>query len=85
MSYTKERNHLVHELDDDDRSHITDIFFQDIVSKLRRLDARHGTLSCGFAGEKYTKWILRFKAVGSAFDIVDFEYDEEGALLDLDL
>jgi hypothetical protein len=85
MNYIKERNHLLHELDDDDKSHITDLFFKDVVSKLKKLDARQGTLSCGFAGGKYINWTLRFKSVGSDFDIVDFEYDEEGTVLDLDL
>ena len=43
------------------------------------------TLNCEFAGEQYRNWNIRFKSVGSGFDIVEFEYDEEGCGIDLDL
>ena len=73
------------ELDDDDKSHITDIFFEEIVPKLRKLDARLGNVNCDFAGEGYRDWTIRFRSVGSDFEIVDFEYDEDGEGMDLDL
>ncbi|MFC1869230.1 hypothetical protein ACFL0H_14020 [Thermodesulfobacteriota bacterium] len=85
MSDIKELNHMLYELDDDDRGYITDLFFEEIVPKLRRLDARIGMLNCDFAGEKYKNWSIRFRSAGSEFDIVEFEYDEEGAGIDLDL
>jgi hypothetical protein len=43
-----------------------------------------GTLSCEFAGEQYKHWTLRFRSVGSDFEIVEFEYDEDADNLDLD-
>ena len=73
------------ELSDEDRSHITDIFHKEIVPKLIRHHARSGNLGCEFAGERYKNWIVQFQSLGSDFEIVDFEYDEEGDSLDLDL
>jgi hypothetical protein len=73
------------ELTDDDIEHIREVFFEMIVPKLKNSHARLGTLNCEFAGEQYKCWNILFKSVGSDFDIVDFEYDEEGSGLDLDL
>lgn len=72
-------------LDDEDKVTISEVFFQAVVPKLRRLHARLGTLSCAFAGEEYSCWCIEFRSVGADFEIVDFEYDEDGAGLDLDL
>ena len=85
MKDIRETNHLVHELDDDDRDLITSRFFEEMVPKLRRLDARTGTLNCDFAGKQYRNWNIRFRSAGSGFDIVEFTYDEDGAGMDLDL
>ncbi|MBN2061961.1 MAG: hypothetical protein JW882_16250 [Deltaproteobacteria bacterium] len=74
-----------YELDDDDKAQISEIFFKRITPKLIRLGARSGNLCCEFAGEKYKNWMIRFRPNGSAFDIVEFEYDEDGADIDLDL
>ena len=73
------------ELHDEDRTHITYIFFEEIVPKLRKLDARIGNVNCDFAGEEYKDWTILFRSIGSDFEIVDFEYDEEGEGMDLDL
>ena len=73
------------ELDDDDKTHITDIFFEEVVPKLRKLGARLGNLNCDFAGEEYRNWTILFRSIGSDFKIVDFEYDEDGEGMDLDL
>ena len=73
------------ELDDDDKSRITDIFYEEIVPKLRKLDARLGNVNCDFAGEEYSNWTILFRSIGSDFEIVDFEYDEDGEGMDLDL
>lgn len=73
------------ELDDDDKTRITDIFFEEVVPKLRKLDARLGNVNCDFAGEKYRDWTILFRSIGSDFEIVDFEYDEDGEGMDLDL
>ena len=83
----KEKNQikLVDELDDDDKAHITEIFFEEIVPKLIKHDARIGNLNCEFAGDQYTNWNIQFQSKGSNFDIVEFEYDEEGNGIDLDL
>ena len=72
-------------LDDDAKIIISEIFHEEIAAKLLRLGARLGTVNCGFAGEEYSNWNIRFKSAGSDFFIDDFEYDEDGASIDLDL
>ena len=74
---------LVYELDDDDKAHITEIFFEEIVPKLIKRYARIGNLNCVFAGEQYKNWNIQFKSRRSDFDIVEFEYDEDGCGIDL--
>jgi hypothetical protein len=81
----KEQDHVLCELEEEEINLITDLFFRDIVPKLRRLDARIGTVNCEFAGKQYGKWNIHFRSSGPGFDIVDFEYDDESAGLDLDL
>jgi hypothetical protein len=73
------------ELSDEEKHRLSEIFFEEVVPKLIRLHARTGMVSCEFAGAEYRSWQIRFTSRGSGFDIVDFEYDEEGAGLDLDL
>ena len=79
------KNRSVYELDEEDKARIGDVFLEDIVPKLLKHHARLGNLSCEFAGVKYKNWMLRFKSKDSGFEIVDFEYDEEGDSIDLDL
>ncbi len=50
---------LQHELDDDDKAVITEIFYEEIVKKLQRMDARIGTLNCDFAGDQYKNWNIQ--------------------------
>lgn len=69
----------------DEKVHILTVFHEEIVPKLAKLDARLGILNCEFAGERYRNWSVQFKSAGSDFQIVVFEYDEEGAAMDLDL
>ena len=86
--FMEERNPpipVLAELDDEAQEHIRATFQDEIVPKLQRLDARLGMLTCSFAGEKYGNWVLQFKSVGSDFEIVDFEYDEDAEDIDLDL
>jgi hypothetical protein len=68
---------LKSELDDEDKVYITEVFFEKIVTKLQRMDARIGTLNCDFAGKGYGNWNIHFKSRGPGFEIVDFEYDED--------
>jgi len=75
----------VPELSDEDQEHIRMLFHEEVAPKLVKLNARLGTLSCEFAGERFRNWSLRFKSVGNDFEIVHFEYDEDAAELDLDL
>ncbi len=75
----------LYELDDDDRDLIRDIFIEEIIPKLRKLDARLGNLNCDFAGEQYRNWNIVFRSSGTGFEIVDFEYDEDSDGMDLDL
>ena len=72
-------------LTDEEKIEIQEIFSVEIVPKLKKLDARLGTISCEFAGPQYANWMIQFRSRGEAFDIVDFEYDEEAAGIDLDL
>ncbi len=85
MKNNNDTNFFLTELDDADKAHIIDLFYREIVPKLKRLDARLGTLNCEFAGEDYRHWNIRFRSMGSDFNIVEFEYDEEAVGIDLDL
>ena len=80
-----ERVEIIKELSDEDRDHIREVFHEEIVPKLQKSHARLGMLNCDFAGEQYKHWNIQFKSVGSDFDIVNFEYDQEGCGLDLEL
>ena len=84
MSEKEDRIRMIEDLDDTDRSHITEIFLDEIVPKLNRIDARIGTINCDFAGERYRNWNISFKSKRSGFEIVAFEYDEESYGLSLD-
>ena len=67
----------------EDRVHIAEVFENEVVPRLRRFQARVGILSCGFAGEQYRNWVIHFRSAGSGFSIVEFEYDEDAAEIDL--
>jgi hypothetical protein len=73
------------ELTDEEKSEIQELFFEEIVPKLKKLDARLGTISCEFAGPQYAKWMVQFRSRGNEFEIVDFEFDERGTGIELDL
>ncbi len=64
---------------------IRELFHEQVVPKLRSLQARLGTISCAFAGERYTTWVLHFKSSGSGFSIVELEYDPDARDMDLEL
>ena len=85
MNNTMDENSTNIKLDDDDKFVITDLFFERIVPKLTRLNARKGNINCEFAGEKYKNWTILFDSIGSDFEIIAFEYDEESSGMDLDL
>jgi hypothetical protein len=72
-------------LTDEEKSEIRQIFSEEIVPKLKKLDARLGNISCEFAGPQYANWMIQFRSRGAEFEIADFEYDETGAGIDLDL
>ena len=76
---------MKYELDDDDKDHIREVFFEEVVPKLKNSHARLGIINCAFAGEDYENWNIQFKSAGSGFDIVEFEYDEDSRRIDLDL
>jgi hypothetical protein len=73
------------ELTEEERMFIAGVFLERVVEKLQRMHARHGIVSCEFAGERYKQWTLRFAPRGDDFEIVDFEYDEDAEGIDLDL
>ncbi|MDY7036158.1 MAG: hypothetical protein SV375_08370 [Thermodesulfobacteriota bacterium] len=85
MEKAENQGNFLCKLTDEDQEHIRIIFHECITPKLIKLDARLGILNCKFAGERYQNWNVQFKSVGSDFDIVDFEYDEEGCGIDLDI
>ena len=76
---------MKNDLTDEEKSEIQQLFSEEIVPKLRKLDARLGTISCEFAGPRYENWMIQFRSRGDAFEIVEFEYDATGAGMDLDL
>ena len=84
MDDIEKQNQTSHELDDEEKLHITEKFIE-ITPKLRRFGARLGTLNCEFAGARYKNWNIEFRSRGSDFDIIDFFYDEDCAGIDLDL
>ena len=73
------------ELGDEEKVLIQEVFYREIVPKLTWLHARNGVLSCEFAGSQYREWQIQFRSKGADFEIVDFEYDEDGCGIDLDL
>ena len=75
----------VTELSEEEKAGITDIFFEEIAPKLKKMHARIGTLSCAFAGKAFENWMIHFKEAGGGFDVVDFEYDRDARSLDLDI
>jgi hypothetical protein len=75
----------IRELSEEDQDHIRAVFDEEVVPRLAKLDARRGNVNCAFAGEAYKNWAVQFRPVGSDFEIVDFEWDEGGDALDLDL
>ena len=80
MIKKREQDFPLRELDDDDKARITEVFFEEEVSrKLKMLHARNGILNCSFAGEQYKNWNIHFRSSGSDFYIVEFEYDEDSA------
>ena len=75
--------HFKNELSDDDRMHITEVFYDDIEPRLMKMQARIGTINCEFAGEQYENWVIEFRSTRSGFEIVEFEYDENSRSFDL--
>jgi hypothetical protein len=73
------------QLTDEEKSEIQEFFYEEIVPKLKKLNARLGTIGCEFAGPQYAKWMIQFRSRGEDFEIVDFEWDETGAGIDLDV
>ena len=76
---------LKNELTDEEKTEIQEIFSTEIIPKLKKLDARLGNISCEFAGPRYANWMIQFRSRGAEFEIVDFEWDEQGSGMDLDL
>ena len=83
MSHEDEREQR--RLGEEDKAFIRDLFYEEIVPKLIRLHARNGVVGCEFAGPQFSHWQIHFRFRGEDFDIVNFEYDEEGCGIDLDL
>lgn len=73
------------DLPDEERVRLRELFESEVAPKLVRLQARTGNIGCEFAGSQYRGWQIRFKSRGDDFEIVEFEYDEEGCGIDLDL
>ena len=73
------------ELSDEEMDHIRGIFHEEMVPKLQKTHARLGLLNCDFAGKQFRHWSIQFRSIGNDFEIVEFEYDEEGCGIDLDL
>ena len=78
MGERKDSAQSTGELSEEDKAHITEIFVEEVIPKLQFMNARTGVLNCEFAGEAYKNWSIVFKEVGSDFEILEFEYEEEG-------
>jgi hypothetical protein len=78
MGERKDRAPSTGELTEEDKAQITEIFVEEVIPKLQFMNARTGVLNCEFAGEEYKNWNIVFKEVGSSFEILEFEYEEEG-------
>ena len=85
MGFGKFLSAMKDQLTDEEKSEIQELFCEVIAPKLKKLDARLGTISCDFAGPQYAKWMIEFRSRGDDFQIVGFEYDETGAGMDLDV
>ena len=70
-------------LDEDQRLHISQVFEQEVVPRLKLRHARTGALCCGFAGSRYGNWLLYFRSRGPDFEITGFEYDKDASALKL--
>ena len=81
---TSDQVHL-DELSDEDLEIIRESFYEKVVPKLQKLHARLGNIDCSFAGHRYSNRVLRFRSVGSEFEIDDIEYDPKADVFDLDL
>jgi hypothetical protein len=78
MNKREDQIRVRQELTEAEKLHISAIFAEDIVPKLRFMNARRGILNCVFAGEKYETWNIIFSEAGSDYEILDFEYEEDG-------
>ena len=70
------------ELDEEEKAFIRSVFFEKMVPRLKKLNARVGVIPCDFAGNKYKNWLIHFKSVGDGFEVVDFEYDPDTRPID---
>ncbi|RLB13043.1 MAG: hypothetical protein DRG82_16395 [Deltaproteobacteria bacterium] len=71
------------ELTEDDKFEIMTAFSENVVPKLKKLNARIGTLNCAFAGPRFKNWLVHFREKRSDFEITEFEYDENSRDMDL--
>jgi hypothetical protein len=78
MSANKKGNEgqMVPELSLKDETLLMEVFYEKVVPKLQKLQARNGIINCRFIGEHFRHWNIVFKTMGSEFKIVDFEFDE---------
>ncbi len=74
-SLCKNRPSSLPELSCEQKAHITEVFYETVEEKLKRMQARTGTLNCDFAGPEYRDWIVYFRSNRFGFEIVEFEYD----------
>ncbi|MBW1730470.1 MAG: hypothetical protein JRH08_02895 [Deltaproteobacteria bacterium] len=70
------------ELDEEEKAFISDVFFEKMAPKLKKLNARIGAIPCDFAGNKYKNWLIHFRSSGNGFEVVDFEYDPDARPID---
>ena len=83
MFQASKQRDMIEELTEDDKVQIMTAFLEDIVPKLKKLNARIGALNCAFAGPQYRNWLLHFRETCADFEITEFEYDKNSRDLDL--
>jgi len=83
MALAFDRIAMTEELTEDEKFQIMTAFSEEVVPKLKKLNARIGALNCAFAGPRYSNWLIHFRETRSDFEITEFEYDENSRDLDL--
>jgi hypothetical protein len=65
MALAFDRIAMTEELTEDEKFQIMTAFSEEVVPKLKKLNARIGALNCAFAGPRYSNWLIHFRETRS--------------------